>query len=406
MNAGFEFFATNRSMENLSQIESDTNRDARINLQRGGYYFVNMHRYMPYFYSEVDNSFMPKEGIVMESDREVFAEFLARPNVDHVVICVHGFNVHLQAAHAWFRILTESMRNVGYRDSFVVSRADPAFANNPQHPLTAFIGFSWPSNGSVLSYNRDQLDAAGSGQALAALIGRIKAYDKKVSLLCHSMGNYAACSMLASLVNEVFVPNSITREYIASKRPDLKKADQAALAEKVLKSTRRGDDVRNEQVYRTDHFIQRYVMIAPDVERRHIGKGITRDPAKSYIGPFYSGLQHLVAEAVNVYSRFDSALNVSIIEKKPKSAVLAVGDAIAGASFGLLDFLERNPDYKWEMRLGSSAHPTSAPPNVRSINATELAGRPIDHSDHIDSTPVVAAIAQALGLVPPPAATA
>jgi hypothetical protein len=42
----------------------------------------------------------------------------------------------------------------------------------------------------------------------------------------------------------------------------------------------------------------------------------------------------------------------------------------------------------------------AAPPNFSSINATEIAGRKIDHSDHIDSAQVVSAIAKALAIEP------
>lgn len=37
------YFATNRDCENLGQ---DFNRDDRINLQKGGYHFVDMEAYM------------------------------------------------------------------------------------------------------------------------------------------------------------------------------------------------------------------------------------------------------------------------------------------------------------------------------------------------------------------------
>jgi hypothetical protein len=100
----------------------------------------------------------------------------------------------------------------------------------------------------------------------------------------------------------------------------------------------------------------------------------------------------------NFYSRFDGTLNISSWEKKPKSALLAIGERISALTFNLLDFLERNPDYRWEARLGVGPHPSSAPINFVSVNATELAGRGIEHSDHIDSRGVVEAVAAALEL--------
>jgi hypothetical protein len=144
--------------------------------------------------------------------------------------------------------------------------------------------------------------------------------------------------------------------------------------------------------------IDRFVMVAPDVERRHVTKSKDQESKRQYVGPFYSALEHTARETTNVYSRFDGALNISNLEKRPKDLALKIGDALSSLSFGMLDFLERNPDYKWEMRLGSSAHPVTAPPRMRSLNATEIAGRPIDPSDHIDVPALALAIGKALGL--------
>jgi len=62
----------------------------------------------------------------------------------------------------------------------------------------------------------------------------------------------------------------------------------------------------------------------------------------------------------------------------------------------VLDFLEKNPDHKWEQRLGATQHPMIAPPNMQSHNTTELSGREIGHSDYVDSMEIVDAIAQVL----------
>ena len=67
-------------------------------------------------------------------------------------------------------------------------------------------------------------------------------------------------------------------------------------------------------------------------------------------------------------------------------------------TFGLLDFLKRNPDQRWEKRLGSAPAPLNAAPGFVSVNATELAGRRIGHGDHIDSLPIVKRIARELGI--------
>ena len=193
------------------------------------------------------------------------------------------------------------------------------------------------------------------------------------------MGNFLACHTFAALVNELMVP------------------PPAAGDKDLMKLFERGTKiVDSEEVERTDWFVDTYVMIAPDVERRHVTKCDGAGVETDYVGPFYSGLQHLVRKKVNFYYRFDGALSISDIEKAPREIAHAVGDAASKLSFGLLDFLERNPDQKWEKRPGESPAPVNAPPGFVSVNATELANRKIDHSDHIDSTDVVARIAKEL----------
>ena len=65
-------------------------------------------------------------------------------------------------------------------------------------------------------------------------------------------------------------------------------------------------------------------------------------------------------------------------------------------TFGIFDFLERNPDEKWEQRLGGTQHPIIAPPNMESHNAVELSGREIGHSDYVDSKEIAEEIANIL----------
>lgn len=409
-NAGIRFFATNREMEQLANAvratDADEKRQKRLNLQKGGYYFVDMNAYMSYYFAEVDAARMPPMAVVEDSNTTVFEEFLADPRITRVVVCVHGFNVNLHDSHIWFRILIETMRKLpGCADRIVADPADDSFKDDDAKDLCAFVGFSWPSNGSVLAYNRDQLDAASSAQALAGLISRLHTWNKQVDLICHSMGNYAACKMLQGLVNKEFVPACFTAVYlketdVAAGRAVLSANEYQERATRLLHLIDRADkEDQTEIVERDKWFIGNFVMIAPDVERRHVTKAEDRS-GSDYIGPFYAGLQHLTRNVHNVYSRFDGALNISNVEKKPKDIILSVGERINSLAFGMLSFLERNPDYKWEARLGVGPHPSSAPPNVQSINATELAGRPIDHSDHIDSTNVVSAIACALRLGP------
>lgn len=380
-----QFFATNRSLDRLGRAlpkPEQESSDKRRLLSKGGYYFVDMATYMKHYLGTTDADEMPAAAVVTESKSDVFEKFLDDKRISSITLCIHGFNVELFEAATWYRVLADTMKHLpGVGAKIVTSLDDLSAKQSTDSDLMAFIGFSWPSNGNVLSYMSDQRDAVGSSAALAELLVRLRATGKTVNLICHSMGNYVACHTLAALVNEVVFPPSA--------RDDKKVAA-------MLQRGPRLEGGDGEQIERNDWLVDTFVMIAPDVERRHVTK--CADPAfeTSYVGPFYSGLQHLVRKKVNVYSRFDGALAVSNIEKKPREAALAVGDGLSSLTFGLLDFLERNPDQMWEKRLGEAPAPVNAAPGFVSINATELANRKIDHGDHIDATPVVGRIAEEL----------
>jgi len=102
---GIRYFATNREMENLRQLRGD-----RVSLWSGGYFFIDMCRYVPHFMETVQERSLPEHCIVQNSDDVVFREFLVHPKVGAVAICVHGFNVALHESYFWFRTLTDTLR--------------------------------------------------------------------------------------------------------------------------------------------------------------------------------------------------------------------------------------------------------------------------------------------------------
>ncbi len=382
------YFATNRDCENLGQ---DFNRVDRIDLQRGGYHFVDMEAYMSHYLSEVEAKTMPQGVIVKESKEEVFKKFLNNEKVGSVVICVHGFCVNFHDAQTWYSILTDTLKHTKSLKNRVVTdpknqeEMDLLYSDNVgKGELTAFIGFSWPSDGNVLKYLSDQGEARSSAHVLANLIARIRGipHNPSVNLICHSMGNFLACHMFKQLVKEESLPYE----------PDAKKLE--ALKTRIGRETA---DPENR------YFVDRYIMLAPDVERRHVTKCVKMpsnirkaDEEAPYVGQFYSGLEHLVGPVHNFYSRFDGALTISNYEKAPRKVLTSAKGFFDKITFGMIDFLERNPDEKWEQRLGSSQHPIIASPNMKSHNAVELSGREIGHSDYVDSKEIAEEIAKIL----------
>lgn len=424
---GIRYFATNRDMENLRRQRGD-----RVNLWSGGYFFVDMERYVPHYMETVDEKSLPDHCIVARSDKTVFEQFLCDDRIGTVTVCVHGFNVSLHEAYFWFRPLTDTLKSApALRDRFVSDPADiTAIAQRlaatgrtiAPGSLTAFIGFSWPSNGSVLSYLSDQREAVGSASALANLCSRIHVAGRRVNLVCHSMGNHLACHMLAGLVNRKLQPKNFVDHMMGevptfgdrvaqpttSRLMDLVRRadtrDPASIASNGAVRGRPGPDGNSRPLW----FVDRYVMLAPDIERRQVTRATEpragdpeakpvaeKSPAdprpaerETYVGIFHGGLEHLVGRAYNFYSRFDGALAISNVEKGPRKVVVGAKALLDKMTLGLVDWLERNPDEKWEQRLGASPHPPKAPPTLISFNATEISDREIGHSDYVDSRPL------------------
>ena len=204
------FFATNRAIEHLGRALSHGSRRDRNRLARGGYYFVDMEEYMRFYLGTTDATEMPPKAIVSNSQKVVFDDFLSHESITTIVVCVHGFNVELYEAFTWFRILTDTMKHLDDGGGRVVTSPEelPSTTEGNSANLTAFVGFSWPSDGSVLSYLSDQREAARSAAAFGSLLARLRKTGKTVNLVCHSMGNFLACHTFAGLVDKHFVPHN------------------------------------------------------------------------------------------------------------------------------------------------------------------------------------------------------
>lgn len=365
------YFATNRDRDKLGR---NLERDKRIQLQKGGYHWLNMDEYMSHYLGTTDSSSFPEEVYILDSDQCVFADFLSRKSVKRIVICVHGFNVELHEAHTWYTIFATTLgcTSAGgghLKKTIITDPLDPSqkfLLANDNNDLTAVVGFSWPSNGNAVSYEADRTEALSSRTALANLIGRVKARCPQASvvLIAHSMGNLLSCQMLAAIVDEEF------------QLPDFKLPDYRAMW----------------QSKKPQRFIDKYIMIAPDIERRQVTQcdlKVTRDNKEElrsvYLGPYYAGLKYAVGEVHNFYSRFDKALLISNTEKSVREKIENVKEFFTG---------QDNPETRYEQRLGLTAHPAAiAPGNMTSHNAVVLSNREIDHSDYQDCLPVIELVA-------------
>ena len=83
-----KFFATNRAIEHLGKAVGKGRSNVRHKLSEGGYYFVDMEEYMRFYLGTTDASEMPAQAIVVNSQREVFENFLSDKRIGAVVVCV------------------------------------------------------------------------------------------------------------------------------------------------------------------------------------------------------------------------------------------------------------------------------------------------------------------------------
>jgi esterase/lipase superfamily enzyme len=366
-----KYFATNRDRENLGR---DIKRDTRIKLQRGGYNWINTEKCMSHYLATTDPTTMPSEAIIKDSKKEIFDDFLNKPSIKHIIICIHGFNVHLHGALTSFSVLIDTLKITKLGSTLVT---DPEEAKTlldiPTSNMTAVVGFSWPSNGSGLDYVSDRLEAASSAHALANLISaiRIQNPNAKVHIIAHSMGNFLTCKMLEGLVNEEIIP-----------------LHQNEQIKKMLKRRDRGGEGA--------FFVDCFIMLAPDVERRHVTQcdkhkknnnpENKKNDKANYLGPFHAGLKHLVGGIYLFYSRYDSALKASKVEKEARENIGAIKEVFTGRDLNNL----------WEDSLGLNPAPELAPPNMYSYNASTLSNRPIDHGDYFDTVTIAKKISESI----------
>ena len=388
------FFATNRDRSNLGRT---FNQADRIQLQKGGYHWIDMKRFMAHYLATTDQTTMPPEAIILDSEETIFENFLAKPAIKRIIIGIHGYNVPFHGALTSFSLLADTLSKVLEEKHNKILITDPIIAeryaadsnqalgeneskapitnsipdkksielvyderlNDEASDLTAFIGFSWPSNGNVLDYISDRVEAMQTAPILGNLISYIrnKNPNAKVHIIAHSMGNYLTCNMLGGSVIETFTPLSATGN---------------ATIENQLKR-------QNTDEGKGKWFVDRYLMLAPDVERREVTQcdvdGIAGGKT-DYTGPFYEGIENLVEETHVFYSRHDNALKASVVEKE---VVNELGQKVTEF------FTKPDLNKRWESSLGLNPLPALAPDNMYGHNATVLTNREIDHGDYFDS---------------------
>ena len=371
MSRTIRYFATNRDRQKLGRA---FDRDKRISLQSGGYHWIDTKVCMAQYLGSTNPSSIPIEAVVGNSQLDVLAGYLAKPCIRTVVIGIHGFNVPLHGAITSFSLLAELLQQHLAQQGHSLLMGPP----DPQHPIDetrdhiAFIGFSWPSDGSVLAYQSDRNEATQSTAALANTIATIRTVNPgaSVALIAHSMGNYLTCNMLASLLNKESWPQQAYQNDEAGHRlvSGLSRRDQNGSAS----------------------FVDQYIMLAPDVERREVTQCPNVQVGSDrlhYNGPFYGGLKHLVGHTHLFYSRHDSALQASVLEKEAlREPIEKLKQRLTGPE------LTR----RWESSLGLNPLPSLAPPNMTGYNATRLTNRTIDHGDYFDAPAIISTIADLL----------
>ena len=125
------------------------------------------------------------------------------------LVFIHGFNVSFKSALAAGAELADQVK----------------VADEPDKPATRPVNvvvFSWPSDGDAIpqmSYYSDREDARVTGPALARAYLKLRDFivemdekhycERRLHLLCHSMGNYVLRNGLQALIAKD--PNALTR---------------------------------------------------------------------------------------------------------------------------------------------------------------------------------------------------
>ena len=125
------------------------------------------------------------------------------------LVFIHGFNVSFKGALAAGAELADQVK----------------VADEPDKPATRPVNvvvFSWPSDGEAIpqmSYYSDREDARVTGPALARAYLKLRDFivemdekhycERRLHLLCHSMGNYVLRNGLQALIAKD--PNALTR---------------------------------------------------------------------------------------------------------------------------------------------------------------------------------------------------
>ncbi|NBD18871.1 MAG: alpha/beta hydrolase [Cyanobacteria bacterium] len=102
-----KYFATNRDREHLGH---DFNREDRTKLQKGGYNWIDTKQYMSYYLATTDPTTMPSKAIIKDSQETIFNKFLKYPSIKDIIVCIHGYNVHLHGALTSFSILIDTLK--------------------------------------------------------------------------------------------------------------------------------------------------------------------------------------------------------------------------------------------------------------------------------------------------------
>lgn len=374
MSRTIRYFATNRDRQKLGRAFDDAER---IKLQRSGYHWIDTEICMAQYLGSTDPSSLPIEAVIAEEQREDLKRFLAKPCIRTVVIGIHGFNVPLHGAITSFSLLAELLQQQLAHQGHSLLMGPDAIDESRDH--MAFIGFSWPSDGSVLAYQSDRNEATQSTAALANMIATIRTVNPGagIAIIAHSMGNYLTCNMLANLLNEESWPKEAFSGDDAGRR----------LMGRLSRRENNG----------TESFVDQYIMLAPDVERREVTQCPNvqiRSERLHYNGPFYGGLKHLVGHSHLFYSRHDSALQASVLEKEAlREPIEKLKQRLTGPEL----------TKRWESSLGLNPLPSLAPPNMTGYNATRLTNRAIDHGDYFDAPAIINTIADLL--IQPPITT-
>ncbi len=176
--------------------------------------YRNLTSHLPFYVSDMNKTLETIKEFPEAKFWQAFEQAAEASATNKVVLFVHGYNIN-----------------------FVQGCSRAAVFQQTLDEHTRLLLFSWPSDGALVSYTRDEADIEWSQQSLEAVIRKLSAIygAKRLSIVAHSLGARGTVRVLQLLARGddskqiqelVLLAPDIDADFFRSVFPDLRKITQ------------------------------------------------------------------------------------------------------------------------------------------------------------------------------------